>query len=115
MVTSTAANILRLPPGFGQICHMGPADLLALKDKGQTPGEALLSQPPELILKAGRIQLVSADLVPICPPAELASLHKIHVTGRGTYMVAAPISPMLPQTKEVLQLPLMLAGKAVAG
>lgn len=114
MVTSESANVLKLPAGFGHLRHDGPADLLVLKDKGQSPAETLLNSYPELVMVRGRIQLASHDLVALCPPNALGSLQQLYVTGRGTYMVAAPISAMLHQTKEVLQQPVRLAGKAVA-
>jgi len=43
MVTTRAARLLRLPRENGSIAAGGPADLLIVRDTGQTPGDALAS------------------------------------------------------------------------
>jgi hypothetical protein len=114
MVTSQPANMLKLPPGFGKICHEGPADLIAMKDSGQTPAATLLQNYPELVLLRGRVQLVSSEMASRCPPSILAPLRRLDIEGRGTYMVAGDVSSMLNETTSVLRQCARLAGKAIA-
>jgi cytosine/adenosine deaminase-related metal-dependent hydrolase len=114
MVTSEPANIFKLPPGFGKICHDGPADLIAMKDGGQTPALTLLQNYPELVIVRGRVQLVSSELASRCPPSILEPLQRLDIEGRGTYMVAEDISSMLNETTSILQQSACLAGKAIA-
>jgi cytosine/adenosine deaminase-related metal-dependent hydrolase len=114
MVTSEPARMFKLPVGFGQICNGGPADLLVIKDNGRAPATALLENYPELVIVRGRVQLVSSELAPRCPPDVLKSLHPLEVEGRGVYMVAEPVASLLNETKRAVEEPLRLAGKAIA-
>jgi cytosine/adenosine deaminase-related metal-dependent hydrolase len=114
MVTSEPARIFRLPTGFGRICHGGPADLLIVRDGGQTPAATLLEAYPELVIVRGRAQLVSAEFARCCPPSMLKSLQPLEVEGRGRYLVSEDVSSLLSETKEALRQNPRLAGKAVA-
>ncbi len=114
MVTSEPARIFKLPVGFGRICHGGPADLLVIKDNGRAPAKALLESYPELVIVRGRIQLISSELAPLCPPDVLKSLYPLEVEGRATYMVTEPVSSLLQETKRALEEMPRLAGKAIA-
>jgi hypothetical protein len=114
MVTSEPARMFKLPAGFGNIRHNGPADLLVIRDTGQTPGVTLLENYPELILVGGRIQLASVEFARLCPPRTLKSLQPLQVEGRGRYLVAANISSLLHETTRSLQESPRLAGKAIA-
>ena len=58
-VTVNPARAFHLKRGEGWVRENGVADLLAVRDTGQTPAEALTSLRPELVLKAGRPMLVS--------------------------------------------------------
>jgi cytosine/adenosine deaminase-related metal-dependent hydrolase len=114
MVTSEPARMFKLPVGFGQICHGGPADLLVIKDNGRAPATELLENYPELVVVRGRVQLVSSKLARFCPPEILKPLHPLEVENRTTYMVAEPVSSLLNETKKALQESPRLAGKAIA-
>jgi hypothetical protein len=106
--------MFKLPVGFGQIRHGGPADLLVVKDNHRAPATALLENYPELVMVRGRVRLVSSELARLCPPAILKPLHPLVVEGRATYFVAEPIPSLLDETKRALQEPPRLAGKAIA-
>ena len=114
MVTSEPARMFKLPAGFGQVCDDGPADLLILRDSGQTPAITLLENYPELVVVAGRIQLMSSRLAQLCPPAILKSFQSFEVEGRGRYLVFGDISSLLKETTRALQEFPRLAGKAIA-
>ncbi len=114
MVTSEPARMFNLPAGFGRICDLGPADLLVMRDRGQTPAMTLLENYPQLVLVAGRIQLASSEFARVCPPGILNGLQPIEVEGRDRYLVSGQISSLLNETTRVLRGPPRLAGKAVA-
>ncbi|HZS55579.1 MAG TPA: amidohydrolase family protein [Bryobacteraceae bacterium] len=114
MVTSESANLFKLPTGFGTICHEGPADLIAMKDDGQTPAMTLMQHYPEMVMISGRVRLISSAMAKVCPTSILNFLQPLEVEGRGEYLVAEDISSMLKQTTSILQQPPRLAGKAMA-
>jgi len=114
MVTSEPARMLKLPVGFGQICDGGPADLLVMRDRGQTPAITLLESYPELVIIGGRIQLVSSDFARLCPRSILKDLQPLKVEGRDRYLVSGDISSLLNETTRALEDAPRLAGKAIA-
>jgi cytosine/adenosine deaminase-related metal-dependent hydrolase len=59
MVTTAPAEILRLENGEGVIAPGHVADLTVVKDRAQTPGEALLDLEPELVMVGGRVKLAA--------------------------------------------------------
>lgn len=114
MVTSEPARMFRLSAGFGQICHGGPADLLVMKDSGQTPAMTLLESYPQLVIVGGLVRLVSSECIALCPPSILKLLQPLEIEGRGRYLISGDILSLLSETKAALQQPLYLAGKAIA-
>jgi cytosine/adenosine deaminase-related metal-dependent hydrolase len=114
MVTSTAARILKLPPGFGEIRDGGPADLLVIRDDGATPAESLLRAVPMLVMIAGRVQLVAAD----CGMSGLKELsnkrNRLNVERRGPYFLSQPVGSLIHETRRALRQQLRLSGKAVS-
>lgn len=114
MVTSVAARVFKLPHGFGQVCHGGPADLLIMRDRGSTPAVTLLENFPQLVIVGGRVQLASVEIAPLCPSDLLEPLRPIYVEGRGRYLVCGDIVSLIEESKRALQEPPRLAGKAVA-
>jgi ubiquinone/menaquinone biosynthesis C-methylase UbiE len=69
MLTSRPASILRLRNGEGRIVADTPADILAVKDSGATPAQALcaLPQSPLAVLVGGRPMLVDDGLLERIP------------------------------------------------
>jgi cytosine/adenosine deaminase-related metal-dependent hydrolase len=108
MVTSTAADILRLRDGRGSIRQGGVADLIAVTDHGQTPAEALLDLRPSLVMIGGRIRLLSGF------PDIGKSLNPIHVEGRGKFLVDADVPYLNEQACKALGPDYSLAGRRVA-
>jgi len=108
MVTSTAASILRLRGGRGEIGQGGVADLIAVADCGQTPAEALLDLRPNFVMIGGRIKLLSGL------PDAGKSLHPIYVEGRGNFLVDADVPYLNTQAQKALGPDYTLAGRRVA-
>lgn len=99
MVTANAANILRLDPGFGAIQADGPADLMVLKDSGQSPAEALAQGlMPEAVLIRGELRCFSSAIEPRLRPLIQAAFVPVTLEGRGTRWVDVPIEEMLRDT-----------------
>jgi cytosine/adenosine deaminase-related metal-dependent hydrolase len=113
MVTHAAARILRLDSGEGCIRNGGAADLLIVRDRGQTPAEALADLQPEAVIVNGRLNLVSESLANRFPAKEVGHFESLAVEGRGRWRVPFKISNLISQTAEALNGKLHLAGKLV--
>lgn len=110
MVTSTAASILRLRDGRGWIRQGGTADLVAIEDRGQTPGEALLHLRPKLVMINGRVRLLSGLSV----PESTGVMNVIELEGRGEYRVDIDVHNLHEHAKQALGSEFTLAGRRVA-
>ncbi len=107
MVTETAASILRLTDGRGEIREDGAADLIVLRDTGKTPGETLLvTRRIEVAVIAGKIRLANARFAP-------RGFEQLHVQGRGTFCVDAKVGALYRAATAIVGEPLRLAGKRV--
>ncbi|HEV8148125.1 MAG TPA: amidohydrolase family protein [Bryobacteraceae bacterium] len=107
MVTETAASILRLTDGRGEIRERGTADLIVLRDRGESPCETLLAtRRIEIAIVEGRIRLASARFAP-------NGFERLSVAGRGTVFVDAKIGALYRAAASIVGEPLRLAGKRV--
>jgi cytosine/adenosine deaminase-related metal-dependent hydrolase len=113
MVTTQAARVLRLSRGEGEIQEHGIADLLAIRDSGQNPAEALQHFVPALVILGGRIQLVSQDLAARIDPLLTRHLQKVELEGRGACLVNANVALLRAATEAVLGTNFQLAGRPV--
>lgn len=113
MVTSDAARILKLPEGFGDIRHGGPADLLVMRDDRKTPADTLLSNFPELVIVGGQITLASARFASQMP-IHLQLRYPFTVAKRGRYLASFSVVHLISKTNTFLLEGIQLAGKAVA-
>lgn len=82
MVTTTAAEVLRLSNGEGSIREGGVADLLVFRDEGRMPAATLFRQRPDAVFLGGRLQLGAE------------SLHALTIEGRGSIRVRCRVPPM---------------------
>ena len=110
MVTNTAAKILRLDDGRGAIAEHGTADLVAVRDHGDTPVEALARLRPEMVLVAGRVRMVSEAMARHHKPA---GMQPIEVEGRGRYLVDADVASLHASAARLLGCDVRLAGRRV--
>jgi cytosine/adenosine deaminase-related metal-dependent hydrolase len=113
MVTTQAADALRLNRGEGEIREGGIADLLAVPDSGQNPAEALQELSPALVILGGRVQLAAEDLAARIDPLLTRHLHKVQLEGRGTWFVNLNVSALRAATEVVLGPDFQLAGRLV--
>ncbi len=112
MMTSTAARILKLPAGYGEIRNDGPADLAIFPDTGCSPAECLVSSFPEMVLVRGRIVLVSERLAQTVRGIVLPT-NPFSVAGRPRYFSSSPIGRMVDVAVRYVGAGFALAGKKV--
>jgi cytosine/adenosine deaminase-related metal-dependent hydrolase len=106
LVTTNAARILRLNAGQGMIRERGVADLLAVRDTGQTPAEALADLRPEMVMVRGRVMLMSDRFQP-------TGFNPIHVEGRGRWLIRANVPRLHAAASEAIGSEIRLAGKRI--
>lgn len=114
MLTRQAAQILRLRDGQGSIRKGGLADLLIVRDRGQTPGEALMDLHPELVLVGGRVRLISLPLADRLRFSNARSMHRIEVAGRGEWLIDCDVPALEAAVSWVLGKAFRLAGRKVS-
>jgi cytosine/adenosine deaminase-related metal-dependent hydrolase len=108
LVTTAPARMLRLSGGQGRICEGGAADLVAVKDTGQTPAEAVASLKPELVMVRGRVMLVSSRFRTVGK-----GFHAIHVEGRGSWMIRVDVPRFYTAAAKALGPEIRVAGRRV--
>jgi adenine deaminase len=109
MVTTTPAQALRLREGQGTIRAGGVADLIVVKDEGQTPAEALAKLDPQLVLIGGRIMLASDRFEELTG----ADSYPIGIEGRGRWRIRANIPRLYALASSALGSEIRLAGRSV--
>jgi hypothetical protein len=93
MVTCDAATVLRLSDGEGEVRDGGSADLLLLRDCGQTPADALHGLSPEMVIVGGELKLIAPHAAARAPDAIEGAWDRVEVEGRGRYLAATAIPP----------------------
>jgi cytosine/adenosine deaminase-related metal-dependent hydrolase len=113
MVTTDAARILHLTGGEGKIQDGGVADLVVVRNQGDTPPCRLLGARPELVFLKGRLMLVSDHAARELHLKGLEDYQPIEIEGRGKWLVRADIRTLSDATKLVLGDRIYLAGRRV--
>jgi cytosine/adenosine deaminase-related metal-dependent hydrolase/ubiquinone/menaquinone biosynthesis C-methylase UbiE len=104
LVTSNPAEILGLKEGQGRIVQGGRADLIAVRDKGLSPAEsiaALSLVDIELVIVAGRVQVVSPTLYRILPSHHRTGMYLLQIAGVERW-VRAPLPALFRSAEEIL-------------
>ncbi len=114
MVTSVAAQLLRLQNGEGEIRMGGLADLMAVFENHSSPASALDQLRPQLVILGGKVKLVAARFAHRLPTGITALLERICLEGRDEYLVDAPVAELLTISKRFLPEGLALAGRGIA-
>ncbi len=115
MVTSAPAELLRLRRGEGHLKPGSIADLLVVRDRGLSPAETLAQltiKQIELVILAGRIQLVGPSIFERLPGALRHGLQPFAVDGQRRW-VRAPIDKLVAEAEEALGSDLCVGGKRV--
>ena len=115
MVTSAPAEVLRLNRGEGYLRPGSIADILVVRDRGLSPAETLAQltiEQVELVILAGRIQLVGPSIFERLPGALRHGLQPFAVNGQQRW-VRAPIDKLIAEAEEALGSDLCVGGKRV--
>jgi cytosine/adenosine deaminase-related metal-dependent hydrolase len=107
LVTTQAAAVLRLSAGEGTISAGGVADLIAVRDTGQTPARSIMESPPELVMVRGRIMLLSDGF------AGHRGFHRIQLEGRASRRIRADIPRLIASAARAIGPEVRLAGRRV--
>ncbi|HML16072.1 MAG TPA: amidohydrolase family protein [Bryobacteraceae bacterium] len=113
MVTNRAARILHVERSAGAIRHGAAADLIAVRDRGQTPAEALLHLTPELVVVGGRVRLISKQLHSRFGSRIAKTFRTVALEGRGEWFTPFDVPRLLKSARAVLGPEIRLAGKRV--
>jgi cytosine/adenosine deaminase-related metal-dependent hydrolase len=113
--TARPAELLRLKNGEGSVRAGAWADLIAVRDTGQSPCDTLgkLSfEDIELVVIGGRVQLASTEMMKRLPSETMAGLEPLCVEGTVRW-IRAPIARLFEQTTAHLAGEIRLGGKRV--
>jgi hypothetical protein len=116
MVTDSAADVLRLPEGAGRLQVGGYADLIAVRDDGASPCEALVQLRPEtlgLVMVRGEPELLSSPVASRWPRNSIARPELLRIGGVER-LVGAPIMTLIRQARKCLGDELRLGGRLIA-
>lgn len=113
LVTIGAASVLRLTNGEGTIRGHGVADLVAVRDTGQTPARSLVDLRPELVMVRGRIMLLSENLAGRFARLRLRNFHRIRIEGRGSWRIRADVPRLYTSASQAIGPEVRLSGKRV--
>lgn len=116
MITTASAEMLHLKDGQGQIAESGVADLIAIRDRYDTPALALANlafEDVELVLLGGRVQMASPRLYARLPSDLRPGMELIEVAGHQRW-IRLPLQALFKVAEEVLcHENLLLAGREV--
>jgi cytosine/adenosine deaminase-related metal-dependent hydrolase len=113
MITTTAARVLRLRHSEGSITAGGVADLVAVRDAGGSPCDAIVDLRPEIVIVGGRIQLVSAAFAQSRRTAMERGFNPIELEGRGRWFVKMNVPRLLASSVNAIGPEIRLAGRRV--
>lgn len=113
MITTTAARVLRLRHREGSITSGGVADLVAVRDTGRSPADAIADLRPEIVIVDGCIRLVSEAFAQSRRTGMEHGLHPIELEGRGRWFVQMNIPRLLASSVNAIGSEIRLAGRRV--
>ncbi len=108
--------MLRLKNGEGSVRAGAWADLIAVRDTGQSPCDTLgeLSfEDIELVVIGGRVQLASTEMMKRLPTETLTGLEPLCTEGTLRW-IRAPVARLFEQTTAHLAGEIRLGGKRVS-
>jgi cytosine/adenosine deaminase-related metal-dependent hydrolase len=115
MVTRSAAQLMGLDQGEGEIVQRGVADLILVKDTGVSPAlrlAQLTQNDIELVMLKGRVLLASPQLVSQLPPSISKGMQKLSYAQRECF-VSVNLLPHWQETRRILGDNSALAAKGI--
>jgi cytosine/adenosine deaminase-related metal-dependent hydrolase len=115
LVTNRSADVLRLKTGKPSLLPDHAADLIAIRDRGKTPGEVLMHssfRDVELVMRKGKIHLAATELLDRFPVSMQTGLQPLEIEGTVRWL-RAPIDELLGDAETYLGRKLYLGGKRI--
>jgi len=115
LVTTRAADVLRLNSGEGTLLIGALADFFAIRDTGESPANRLASltyRDVEFVVIGGLVQLASADVFARLPGPVTTGLHPLEIEGELRW-VRAPLNRLFTETRKHLPGEIKLGGRSV--
>jgi cytosine/adenosine deaminase-related metal-dependent hydrolase/ubiquinone/menaquinone biosynthesis C-methylase UbiE len=115
MVTARASRILCLDEGEGHLRSSTCADLIAVRDKQNSPAEMLAAlhfSDVELVIVAGRVQLASPSIYSRLTEDLVRGLEPLEVDGHLRW-IRAPLKRLFAEASKFLGPDLRLGGKQI--
>lgn len=115
LVTTKAAQVLRLKSGEGTLRIGALADFIAVKDNGLSPARtlaALTYRDVELVVIGGQVQLASSELLQRLPRLVKTGLHPLEIEGELRW-IRAPLNRLFAEAQRHLPGEIKLGGRRV--
>ena len=115
LVTTRAADVLRLNSGEGTLRIGAFADFFAIRDSGEPPAHRLASlncRQVEFVVIGGHVQLASVDVFARLPRPVTTGLHPLEIDGELRW-VRAPLNRLFTETRKHLSGEIKLGGRSV--
>jgi cytosine/adenosine deaminase-related metal-dependent hydrolase len=115
LVTTRAAELLRLEDAEGSVRVGGVADFIGVRDTDRSPAETLVTlswREVELAVIGGCVQLASAEIVKRLPRSVTTGLRPLEIEGDVRW-IRAPLERLFAETRRHLAGEISLGGKKV--
>jgi cytosine/adenosine deaminase-related metal-dependent hydrolase len=115
LVTTRAAQVLRLKNAEGTLRVGALADFVGVRDKGLTPADTLVamsSRDVELVIMGARVQLASPDVLDRLPRSVTTGLRPLEIEGQVRW-IRAPLDRLFSETHRYLPGEITLGGRRV--
>jgi cytosine/adenosine deaminase-related metal-dependent hydrolase/ubiquinone/menaquinone biosynthesis C-methylase UbiE len=117
MVTSNAAEMLRLEYGAGQVTESGVANMIAVRDGSKTPAFTLSElnfNEIELVVRSGRIAMASQAVYERLPHDYRKNMVRLELAGAIRWL-SAPLQRLVEDAENILgQGNLLISGRQVS-
>jgi cytosine/adenosine deaminase-related metal-dependent hydrolase len=115
LVTTRAADVLRLTSGEGTLRIGARSDFFAIRDTGESPARRLASlnyRDVEFVVIGGQVQLTSARLLARLPRLVTTGLRPLEIEGELRW-IRAPLNRLFDETRIHLPGEIKLGGRRV--
>jgi cytosine/adenosine deaminase-related metal-dependent hydrolase/SAM-dependent methyltransferase len=115
LVTTRAAEVLRLEDAEGSVQLGGVADFIGVRDINRSPAETLVAlswREVELVVVGGCVQLASAEIVKRLPRSVTTGLRPLEIEGDVRW-IRAPLGRLFAETQRHLAREIRLGGRKV--